>query len=82
VGDLLLACVEWPGGEPWIELTGGRRCELHPGDRLAVVLGNHHAAQRFEGYAEIGAGRCDLLSPGACVGWSAASTPRPLSLFD
>ncbi len=67
-GSLLLARVDRVGADTAIELTDGRRSELHEGDRIAVVLGNRYAEAQFEGYAELDGDRVDLLGPGGVCG--------------
>lgn len=67
VGDIALARLESIGKNTKLELVGGRPCNLHPGDRLAVVFGNRYASMQFEGYARANGEDCDLLSmAGVC----------------
>jgi hypothetical protein len=68
VGDVVLAAVEEIGRNTALELSDGRRCTLHEGDRLAVVFGNRYATAQFEGYARAQGDRCDLLSMGGLCG--------------
>jgi hypothetical protein len=67
-GDIALAQLEKIGRNANLELSNGRRCSLHEGDLLAVVLGNRYATMQFEGYARLDEDRCDLLSMGGVCG--------------
>jgi len=66
-GDIALARLKKMGRNARLELTDGRRCNLHEGDVLAVVFGNRYATGQFEGYANTDGEDCDLLSmAGVC----------------
>src|SRR2546428_13317265 len=49
-GGIVLAELAKIGKNASLELPNGRRCNLHEGVRLAVVLWNRYAAIPFEGY--------------------------------
>lgn len=67
-GDVMLAGLERIGKNTGLELTNGRRCNLHKGDLMAVVLGHRYATRQFEGYATTDGDECDLLSMGGLAG--------------
>ncbi len=67
-GDVVLARVETIGRNTALELTGGRRSSLHPGDYIAGVFGHRYATRQFEGYARTVGDACDLLSMGGLCG--------------
>src|SRR5438445_13695461 len=67
-GDIVLAELEKIGKNASLELPNGRRCNLHEGDRLAVVFGNRYATMQFEGYVRADGRGCDLLSMGGVCG--------------
>jgi hypothetical protein len=68
IGDVALVEVESIGRNTALELSNGRRCSLHEGDRLFAVFGNRYATMQFEGYAEVQGEHCDLLSMGGLCG--------------
>ncbi len=68
IGDVLLTKVVKIGKNARVELANGRMANLHEGDLIAAVLGNRYATQQFEGYARVGADRCDMLSMGGLCG--------------
>lgn len=85
-GDIVLAELERVGRNTRLELAGGRACQLHRGDLLAVVFGNRYATEQFEGYARAQGGSCDLLSMGGLCGLlqtkhAAMSEPSKLRLL-
>src|SRR5713226_7442373 len=68
IGDVALLQVDSIGRNTALELTNGRRCVLHEGDRLFGVFGNRYATMQFEGYAQVQGEYCDLLSMGGLCG--------------
>src|SRR5437660_7816835 len=83
VGDIVLTRVVSLGKNMALDLTGGRRCKLHPGDLIAGVFGNRYATLQFEGYARSNGDRCDLLSAGGLCGLVASkhdTVPEPTKL--
>jgi len=82
-GEIVLAELEKIGKNASLELPNGRRCNLHEGDRLAVVFGNRYATMQFEGYVRADGRGCDLLSMGGVCGLVAskhASVAEPSKL--
>ena len=67
-GDLLLVEVEKVGNHKRFQLTTGRPSEIYVGDYGVVACAARYAPDQFEGIAEIGADRCDLLAGGGVAG--------------
>jgi len=83
VGDVVVARVLSLGKNMALDLTGGRRCKLHPGDLIAGVFGNRYATLQFEGYARSNGDHCDPLSAGRLCGPVASkhdTVPEPSKL--
>src|SRR5438128_11228012 len=84
-GDIVLAELEKIGKNASLELPNGRRCNLHEGDRLAVVVGNRYATMQFESDVRADGRGCDLLAMAGVCGLvasnhSSVATPRTLRL--
>lgn len=63
-GDLLLARVLSTGHHTSLELTGGRRSFLFPGDEILVCYGNRYAPDQFEAEMPTDLGECHLVAAG------------------
>jgi len=67
-GDVVLCRVETIGRNTALDLAGGRRSTLHPGDLICVAFGNRYATRQFEAYARADGEACDLFSIGGLCG--------------
>lgn len=63
-GDLVLARVEKLGHHPRLQLPGGRRSQLFPGDEVVVCYGNRYAPNQFEAEVPTSLGLCHLVASG------------------
>src|SRR5262249_25181018 len=78
VGDIALVQVAAIGKNTRLELSCGRQCSLHEGDRLAAVFGNRYATMQFEGYVGCNGDACDMLSMGGVCGRVASKHDKVL----
>lgn len=78
-GDLLLARVLSTGHHTSLELTGGRRSFLYPGDEILVCYGNRYAPDQFEAEIPTDLGECHLAAAGGVASrvLSSHSSTRP-----
>lgn len=63
-GDVVLGRVDQVGQHARIELRGGRRSILFPGDEIVVCYGNRYAPDQFEAEVPPHLGACDLVAAG------------------
>lgn len=63
-GDLVLARVDKLGQHRRIELTTGRRAELHAGNEIVVCYGNRYAPDQFEAEVPGDLSPCHLVAGG------------------
>jgi molybdopterin-guanine dinucleotide biosynthesis protein len=63
-GDLLLARVDKLGQLTRLQLAGGRRAQLYPGDRLLLCYGNRYAPDQFEAEVPGNLDSCHLITAG------------------
>lgn len=63
-GDLVLAVVDSLGQHPGLQLPGGRRRQLFPGDEIVVAYGNRYASNQFESVVPETLGPCHLAAGG------------------
>lgn len=69
VGQIVLARVVQPGQHKQIELTGGRKAKLHPGDHVALAFGNRYAPDQFEAVLPEHLGdHCHMVAGGGLAG--------------
>ena len=63
-GDLVLAIIDSLGQHPGLQLPGGRRRQLFPGDEIVVAYGNRYASNQFESVVPETLGPCHLAAGG------------------
>lgn len=63
-GDLVLARVEKLGQHHRLQLPGGRRSQLFPGDEVVVCYGNRYAPNQFEAEVPSTLRPCHLVASG------------------
>ncbi|MCK6370377.1 MAG: DUF1611 domain-containing protein [Gammaproteobacteria bacterium] len=63
-GDLVLARVEKLGHHHRLQLPGGRRAQLFPGDEIVVCYGNRYAPNQFEAEVPRELRPCHLVASG------------------
>ncbi|OHV74984.1 hypothetical protein LCM4576_11695 [Mesorhizobium sp. LCM 4576] len=63
-GDLVLARVDELGNHSRLELIGGRKAIMFPGDEIIVCYGNRYAPDQFEAVIGPDLGPCDLVAGG------------------
>lgn len=63
-GDLVLARVEKLRQHKRLELAGGRRANLFPGDEVLVCYGNRYAPDQFEAEVPADLSACHLVAAG------------------
>jgi dethiobiotin synthetase len=63
-GDLVLARVERLGHHHRLQLPGGRRSQLFPGDEVVVCYGNRYAPNQFEAEVPADLRGCHLVASG------------------
>ena len=73
-GDLVLVNVVEIGKQKKIELTNGRKSNLHVGDELIVAYGNRYAPDQYEAEIPTHLEECDLVATGGiasqALSWS------------
>jgi hypothetical protein len=82
-GDLVLARVDQLGHHSKLELTDGRRAQMHVGDEIIVCFGNRYAPDQFEAVVGDTLESCDLVAAGGIAGTVRAShdrTKRPTKI--
>lgn len=67
-GDVVLARVEEIGQHARIELPGGRRALLYPGDEVLVAYGHRYAPDQFEAEVPPTLGPVQLVAAGGLAG--------------
>lgn len=67
-GDLVMAEVLSVGHHQFLENPQGRRCGLHPGDKIIVCYGARYAPDQFEGIVPTSLEPCHLLAAGGIAG--------------
>lgn len=85
-GDVVLARVEELGHHEGLELPGGRRAKLYPGDEILVCYGNRYAPDQFEAQVPVDLKPCHLVAQGGIaahvVSWhTSMRTPTLISPF-
>ena len=63
-GDLVLARVTRKRQHTRIELTNGRKAQLHKGDEVVLVYGNRYATDQFEALVPQDLGPCHMVASG------------------
>ncbi|MEJ2239162.1 MAG: hypothetical protein P8X82_12760, partial [Gemmatimonadales bacterium] len=63
-GDLLLATVHELAQHTRLQLRGGRRSQLYPGDRIVVAYGHRYAPDQFEAVVPANLDACHLVASG------------------
>ncbi|MBZ9661137.1 hypothetical protein LB523_19005 [Mesorhizobium sp. ESP-6-4] len=63
-GDLVLARIDELGNHSRLELIGGRKAIMFPGDEIIVCYGNRYAPDQFEAVIGPDLGPCDLVAGG------------------
>lgn len=63
-GDLVLARVDRLGNHRRLELTGGRRAWMHPGDEIVVAYADRYAPDQFESYVPLDLQPTQLVASG------------------
>jgi molybdopterin-guanine dinucleotide biosynthesis protein len=75
-GDLALARVERLGHHTRLQLAGGRRSQLHVGDRIVVCYGHRYAPDQYEAEVPCGLEPCALVTAGGVAGRVVSRHPR------